>query len=376
MPEKHVGLFFTRDVSLEAWEQGGMLAREVSLYERLVDRGWKVTFVTYGGRADLEIGRQLDGIDVVCNSSGMPRALYRRLLIRLHSKALARCSVFKSNQTLGADRAAAAGARFGRPFVARSGYRWSEFSRHLRGDAAGEKALRYEQRVFSAAHRIVVSTAAAGHQVSSRWPRLASRVTIIPNFVDTELFSPDNSVEPDRDVVYVGRLSEQKNVESLIQAADIGGFGVRIIGDGNLREACELQARTLGCDVEFAGRLPHTLLPSQLRLGRIFVLPSHYEGHPKTLLEAMACGCAVVGTRVPGIREVIRPGETGLLCGTEPTEIADAVTRLLNDGSLRSQLGGAARRAIVNDLSLTRIVEQEENVLLELSAEHLEETRR
>src|SRR3546814_18364330 len=80
-----------------------------------------------------------------------------------------------------------------------------------------------------------------------------------------------------------------------------------------------------------------------INAGRIFVLPSSYEGHPKTLLEAMACGAAVIGTDVPGIREVIEDGRTGLLCAPTAAALRDAIERLLSDEPLRRRLGGHAR---------------------------------
>src|SRR3546814_4760578 len=87
-----------------------------------------------------------------------------------------------------------------------------------------------------------------------------------------------------------------------------------MVGDGDLRATAEREAARRGVKARLHGNLPHQNLPEMINAGRIFVLPSSYEGHPKTLLEAMACGAAVIGTDVPGIREVIEDGRTGLLC--------------------------------------------------------------
>src|SRR3546814_4813955 len=106
-----------------------------------------------------------------------------------------------------------------------------------------------------------------------------------------------------------------------------------MVGDGDLRATAEREAARRGVKARLHGNLPHQNLPEMINAGRIFVLPSSYEGHPKTLLEAMACGAAVIGTDVPGIREVIEDGRTGLLCAPTAAALRDAIERLLSDRS-------------------------------------------
>jgi glycosyltransferase involved in cell wall biosynthesis len=88
----------------------------------------------------------------------------------------------------------------------------------------------------------------------------------------------------------------------------------------------------------------------------IVCLPSYREGLPKILLEAAACECALVATDVPGCREVVRHGETGLL--TPPRDakgLADAVRTLLFDAALRTRLGKAARALVESELSIVHV---------------------
>src|SRR3546814_7537635 len=81
----------------------------------------------------------------------------------------------------------------------------------------------------------------------------------------------------------------------------------------------------------------------------------------------MACGAAVIGTDVPGIREVIEDGRTGLLCAPTAAALRDAIERLLSDEPLRRRLGGNARQQIEMTASLDRVAE------LERSEEHTSE---
>ena len=99
----------------------------------------------------------------------------------------------------------------------------------------------------------------------------------------------------------------------------------------------------------------------------IFVLPSLYEGHPKTILEAMACGASVVGADSPGIRELIRHGKTGYLCGTDPQSIRVALEELLAHLTLRRELGSNARQYVVENYSLAKIGKMELTMLKEVA---------
>jgi glycosyltransferase involved in cell wall biosynthesis len=117
---------------------------------------------------------------------------------------------------------------------------------------------------------------------------------------------------------------------------------LQLVGGGYHRPRLESLAEELGITeyVGFLGRIPFG--PELFRIYReadIFVLPSLSEGIPKTLLEAMASGLPIVATRVGGIPDVIRDGETGLLVGPRsPEQIARAVERLIADSLLRRKV--------------------------------------
>ena len=100
-----------------------------------------------------------------------------------------------------------------------------------------------------------------------------------------------------------------------------------------------------------------------MQSSKIFVLPSFFEGHPKVLLEAMACGMSVVGSNAPGIRNVIDHEKTGLLCGTGSDDIKDALQRLFIDDELRAALGRNAREYIEKNCSLYTVAKMESKLM-------------
>lgn len=87
------------------------------------------------------------------------------------------------------------------------------------------------------------------------------------------------------------------------------------------------------------------------------MLPSYREGLPKSLVEAAACGRAVVTTDVPGCRDAIEPGESGLLVPVrDASGLADAVLRLADDDVLRRQLGAEGRRLAEGEFDIGKII--------------------
>jgi glycosyltransferase involved in cell wall biosynthesis len=130
-------------------------------------------------------------------------------------------------------------------------------------------------------------------------------------------------------------------------------------GSGPLEAALRESAKRHGVNLRLLGNVPHLDLPGVLRSSAIFALVSPHEGHPKALLEAMSCGLAVVGADSPGIRELIRHGETGWLCKKDPSSIRAALRTLLERREVREAMGRSARRFVVEGFALERMVELE-----------------
>ena len=362
-------VFFTRGMSLNGWQQAGILDRELALYRELSQQVDRFVFVTYGGASEQAWTSLLPSLEVLSNRWGIPPNLYSVLAPWLHRKSLRDASMFRTNQINGAWCGLVAKLLFRKRLIVRCGYLWADsVSRVTSSPWRRAMATLLERIVLRGADRIVVATDADASRIRERHGVEPSRVTVIPNFVDTRLFRPDAGIVPERDrIAFVGRLDVEKNVESLIDALEgLPHLKLTIVGDGPLRSRLEHRARERGVDIEFVGRLPHARVAEVLARSTAFVLPSHYEGHPKALVEAMACGVAVIGTRVPGIRDVIAHRETGLLCGSSPAEIRTALLELLNDAALRDRLRAAAMRYVERRCSLTLAAARERALLAEL----------
>ncbi|MCX8043095.1 MAG: glycosyltransferase family 4 protein [Desulfobacterota bacterium] len=364
----HLLLFFTRGVSLQIWKRLGIFDREVALYRSLQAHGIKVSFITYGNRYEYDLAKNLPGITVLYNRWHLPPAWYARLLPVLHSPWIRRASIIKTNQLNGALIAVRAARLWHKPCVVRCGYLWSDFAMREYGHASLQyrRAQGEEEKAFKGADRIVVTTQTMAADIAMRMPETTSRICIIPNYVDTDIFIPDPSAEKRYDLLFVGRLEPQKNLEALLEAVRYLNIRVAVIGTGSLQENLRARFGDCGGRLHWIGTVPHRDLPRYLHSARVFILPSHYEGHPKSLIEAMACGLPVIGADAPGIRDVVRHGDTGWLCTTDPESMRTAIVHVLGHPDLQKRLGDSARQYAVSLYSLERIAEQEIRVYHEV----------
>ncbi|WP_238926951.1 glycosyltransferase family 4 protein [Achromobacter xylosoxidans] len=165
-------------------------------------------------------------------------------------------------------------------------------------------------------------------------------------------------------VTMVARLLRDKGVQEFVQAARLlreRGVPVtmRLVGGvdaGNPASAtpAEVEAwQREGC-VEALGERAD--VPQLYADSHIAVLPSYREGLPKSLIEAAACGRAVVTTDVPGCRDAIDPGKTGLLVPVrDPQALADAIAGLAGDATQRQAMGAAGRALAEREFNIERV---------------------
>jgi glycosyltransferase involved in cell wall biosynthesis len=325
-------LFFTQDTSLQTWAASGTLQRETALYRALLGHVGQVDFVTYGRRADLALARKLERFGLHCNRWGLPPRLYRSMRARGWGLKPKGPAVFKSNQVPGAEIGLKAAESLGVSFIARAGYLPSNIFtwRHGPHSAQAEQMKALEQKVFSQADRVVVTTAEMAETVSDRYGVDSARVRVIPNFVNTEAFGLSGQPRRKNLLVYVGRLHPEKNVKNLVEATEGLDVTLLMIGEGHLRPRLEALCAEKKLPVQFLGKVANAELPQYLNQAGLFILPSRGEHHPKALLEAMACGVPVLGANVPGVRQLISQDETGLLCGITVPEIKMAIQDALS----------------------------------------------
>ncbi len=193
----------------------------------------------------------------------------------------------------------------------------------------------------------------------------------IPNGIAPEVFDGDHSPPETPRVIFVGRLTQAKGVQDLIDAMVLvrrehQGAELVVVGDGSYRATLERWA--IGVPVRFAGELSHEQVAEELKGATIFVNPSYSEGLPSSVMEAAAMALPIVATDVGGTREIVsRNGAAGLLMrGFGPDEIAEKICCFLSDPALALKYGRNARRLVRERFGWEGIVETYENLFAAL----------
>ncbi|WP_051942639.1 glycosyltransferase family 4 protein [Streptacidiphilus rugosus] len=229
---------------------------------------------------------------------------------------------------------------------------------HLDVDASGRLGRLlplYKKHVFGrvlrAAAGVIVLTESQAAFVRDAYRIPPERVHVVPNGVGADYFMPirdgagrDGAATRPLELLFVGRLSPQKNVGLLLEALGQvrGPVRLRVVGDGEEREALTARAARLGIAdrVEFTGGLLGGDLLDAYRRADVFVLPSQKEGMALVALEAMAAALPIVATDVPGNHELL-DGVGVLVTPTAPA-LAEALDAVAADPERRTEL---ARRS-------------------------------
>ena len=228
------------------------------------------------------------------------------------------------------------------------------------------------------------------------------RVHVVYNGIDSEEYSPDpgtdvlarHGVDPDRpSVVFVGRITRQKGVEHLLEAARSFDRAAQLVLCAGAPDTAELGAevarrvnelkRERDAVLWIDEMLPKPDVIQLLSHATVFACPSIYEPLGIVNLEAMACEAAVVATATGGIVEVVVDGETGLLVPFEPTDdglanpvdpaafaaaIAERVNALVADPARAEQMGKAGRRRALEQFAWPAIAKQTAELYRSLAA--------
>jgi glycosyltransferase involved in cell wall biosynthesis len=244
------------------------------------------------------------------------------------------------------------------------------------------------RRALDACDRVVLYSKLMLPEIMLYHPKLdVSKVVYIHNAVNVRRFTPDGEVSHRlmslkngrKCVLYVGRVNEKKGVRDLIRAFEIVLSKQRdcilvVAGSGDKEyvEGLVKEVGKAGLDhhVYFLGPVPNREMPALMRAADIIAYATREgEGIPRALLEGMACGKPVVATKVAGIPEAVIDGVTGFL--VKPRDVAalaDRLSILLMDDSLRREMGLRARKHVETEFNYDTIIPKIASLLREVAS--------
>lgn len=182
-------------------------------------------------------------------------------------------------------------------------------------------------------------------------------IMVLPNVLRIEDYSPAYST-PQGSILYFGRLSKEKGLLTLLEAAKgLKKIRFKIIGEGPLQPALEAKIREEKIDnVSLPGYKTAEVLKNEIRESSFVILPSEwYENNPRSLIEAFALAKPVIGARIGGIPELVIDGKTGLTFepGNAP-DLRSKIQDLLDHPVKIEEMGRNARAFVEQELSIQK----------------------
>jgi glycosyltransferase involved in cell wall biosynthesis len=210
------------------------------------------------------------------------------------------------------------------------------------------------------AHTVVVIDELTESVVRERLPE--TRVVRLPNCIDlAALPGPRASAGGSRTALFIGWILPSKGLEELVaawSALDSGGWRLVIVGPDGTGYEDRLRERYRPASVEFRGEMEHREAMLLLAEADLLILPSHTEGFPNVILEAMALGLAIVATTVGAIPEMLADDCGILVPPCDAEALAKAMGEVMGSAALRARLGSRASRRARQRYSLDEVFER------------------
>lgn len=305
-------------------------------------------------------------VKLVSNKKRINRFLYSIVMPVVNSREFGQCNILRGFQITGGLPCLLAKTLYKKPFVVNYGYDYTELALIEKKKI---QALLYKFVTFvvlKIADAIIVTTEFLESKIKNIRQK---NVYLIPNNVDTQKFSPDNSASKRIGILFVGRLELQKNLINLLMA--ISSLKVKqsttFIGRGSQKKKLLKFAKEKNINLSIIDYVSHNKLPKLLNEAAIFVLPSLHEGHPKSLIEAMSVGLPCLGTKVPGINDLLVDRKTGVLVDINSESIKEGLESIIRRRKLAQKLGTSARKYVVENFDSAVILRKETKLLRKLA---------
>lgn len=370
----NIGLFFSAKISLKDWLRNGISDRELDVYIELSNFNNTIYLFTYG-IDDMDVLNNIfreKGLNCNIKVVNMPKLLnsylgktvYQFIMPFIHGDKIKKLDLMKTNQIEASIPVILSKIFYKKNMYLRCGYVLSDF-------------LKKQNRIFrfpfwyfiekistKMADAICVSSLSDEKYLKTRHINSGnSKIYVNANYVNLDKFYPSIQYRPitDSRILYVGRFSNQKNLQNTLLAIKSCNLSIDLYGWGELEESLQAFVLSEGIDARFLGKVKNDSLPHLMENYSYYLLCSHFEGTPKTLLEAMSCGKVCIVSDVPGITEITKNNYNGLKAkSTEKDDISNALesAKELSEGQY-SVICSNARKSVVNYHSFNTYIKKE-----------------
>lgn len=335
-----VALFFTYGISVDDWNNTGLISREIAIYERMhLKNGYEFNFITYGDENDLnKINAKGIKVYPIYTRMKYSKNRYVRVVKSLaipfiFRDVLRESSILKTNQLKGSWVAILSKIIFKKSLIIRTGYdalKWSKFEN--RGMVHTFFITLLTKASLSLSDQYNVTTLSDKEFLSKKF-NVQDKIKVRPNYINQKIFNDFNKERID-ELLFVGRLEEQKNIRFLIDEYKYHQLPkLHIIGEGFYKDELQYEIIQNNLNINLIGKVPNQDLPNFYNKYKFFILSSKYEGNPKTLLEAMSSGSVVIGSSVEGIDTIIENNHNGFLINSQKGDL-ESIFKLIDNGQV------------------------------------------
>jgi len=317
-----IGIFLTFDYSLQAWNSGGVMNRELRIYEELAKTfGLDFTFFTYGDsdEFDLDISKKFKIVPIYSLTkkySNKYLQIISSLIIPLRiKKEIKELDILHQHQLHGVWIPIICKFLYKKKLLIRTGYDMHYFSIKDNKSLTVKtfyKFLTYISLRFSDIY--TVTSKEDQKRLIKKYKKIIKIIRIRPNWVKRV----DQKAVDDRsktNILSVGRLEYQKNYKQLLKEFENtkDTYKITIIGTGSQKNFLLNSAKNMNIDLDIVQNMGNENLVQMYKNFKYYISFSLFEGNPKTVLEAMAAGCIPICSNIPSHSEIVEDNVNGIL---------------------------------------------------------------
>lgn len=366
--KKTLCLFFSNDTGLRDWNNIGLLSREIDYYKNFLKKKINLIFLTFGDKRDLKIPFALKGkikILPVYKSYKRPDNFLLRnifnIVIPLIILGKQNFDAIKVNQLSGGLGAFIVSIILRKKIFFRVGWEPNLIYKILQTNIFRKFLYKIlSSFIYNFGKNFSVSSLEIKKFVLKKilFGKHRKRIHVIENYIDTSTFRKIKKRKNKNKILLVSRLSKEKNIEFLINALKGTKIEADIIGTGKEKLNLKKYAKKNHVKINFLGKKMNHKLPHFINSYYVYVICSKIEGNVKSLLEAMSCESICIGTKVPGIKNLISNNNNGILVNN-PIQLRLAIQKILKNPKKFSKLGKKARQRILRHNSSNNFFKKE-----------------
>tara|TARA_Y100000389_G_C17441860_1_gene509073 strand:+ start:399 stop:1523 length:1125 start_codon:yes stop_codon:yes gene_type:complete len=356
-----IGIFLTFDYSLHAWNSGGVLNRELAIYEELAKRfGLEFTLFTYGDSDDfnLDISKKFKIVPVYSLTkkfSNKYLQIISSLIIPIRiKKEIKELDILHQHQLHGVWVPIICRFLYDKKLLVRTGYDMQYFS--IMNNKAFSVRTFYQFLTYISLRFSDIYTVTSKEdqdRLIKRYEKIIKIIKIRPNWVKRV----NQEVAADRNkanILSVGRLEYQKNYKELLKEFENtkDKYKITIIGEGSQKDYLLNLAKNMNVDLDILQNMGNENLVQIYKNYKYYISFSLFEGNPKTVLEAMAAGCIPICSNIPSHSEIVKNNFNGILFDLNNPNVLNKLDNLNNDEVSTDKLKINAIKKVGEDNSL------------------------